>query len=423
MAKIINVFKALFFIGLIILITSQSVWRPLDSGEQARFYTRQFEFDYFYWTIQSLWEKIGQATLGLQYYFSPVQARGIVDDLLNLLDQIQSLEDQIRQIYADPQISNPKMESGPLLTQKQNLEQLFNQHEPLAESVIQYQVGAILSVEGINIFGQTLPPVLFKLTSLPDQLILSPRTVIREDASISLNPGLSTSQMDELENNVIKGLNVSALIVPLGGVGVYPTMIYRESSLEYLLKVVAHEWIHNYLTLRPLGWHYDDNSQLRAMNETTADICGTEISQAVLRYFYPDKAPPSPFSQEGIFAVKSSLYVGQNQVPFDFNQEMHATRIQVDNLLSQGKVDEAEQFMESKRQIFWNNGYLIRKLNQAYFAFYGAYAELPISAAGNDPVGPAVRLLRDKSANLADFLNRMAGMTSFEILKQNISSF
>jgi hypothetical protein len=48
---------------------------------------------------------------------------------------------------------------------------------------------------------------------------------------------------------------------------------------------------------------------------------------------------------------------------------------------------------------------------------------LPISAAGNDPVGPAVRLLRDKSANMADFLNRMAGMTSFEILKQNTSSF
>jgi len=409
--------------GLIILITSQSVWHPLDPGEQAHFYTRRYEFDYFYWTIQSLWEKGGQATLGLQHYFSPVQQRRVVDDLLNLLDQIHSLDDQISQIYADPQVKNPKIESESLLTQKQNLEQLFDQREPLVESVIQYQIGTVLSVEGINLLGQPFPPVLFKLTSLPDQLILSPRTVIREDASISLNPGLSTSQMDELENNVANGLNVSALIVPLGGVGVYPTMVYRESSLEYLLKVVAHEWIHNYLTFRPLGWHYDDNSQLRAMNETTADICGTEISQAVLRYFYPDKVSPSPFSQEGIFAVKSSLNDNQKLASFDFNEEMHATRVQVDKLLSQGKVDEAEQFMESQRQIFWDNGYQIRKLNQAYFAFYGAYAELPLGAAGNDPVGPAVRLLRTKSANLADFLNRIAGMTSFEILKQYISSY
>jgi len=421
--KTLKIIRGFLFIGLIILFTSQSVWHPLDTGEQARYYTRQFEFDYFYWTIQSLWEKGGQAALGLQHYFSPVQQRRIVNDLLDLLNQLHSLEDQIRQIYANPEVKNPTMESESLLAQKQNLEAIFDQQGSLAESVIQYQISTILSAKGINFAGQPLPPVLFKMTSLPDQLILSPRTVIHEDASISLSPGLTARQMDELEDKVSSGLNESALIVPLGGVGVYPTMVYRESSLEYLLKVVAHEWVHNYLTLRPLGWHYDDNPQLRSMNETTADICGTEISQAVLRYFYPDKAPPSPYSQEGIFAVKSSLNQDQNQAPFDFNKEMHATRVQVDNLLLHGKVEEAEQFMELKRQLFWENGYQIRKLNQAYFAFYGAYAESPLGAAGNDPVGPAVRLLREKSGSMADFLNRIAGMTSFELLKQNISSY
>ena len=419
--KTLKIIRGFLFIGLIILFTSQSVWHPLDTGERARYYTRQFEFDYFYWTIQSLWEKREQAALGPQLYFSPIQQRHIVDDLLDLLNQLHSLDDQICQIYANPEAKNPKMESESLLAQQQNLEAIFDQQGSLAESVIQYQISTILLVKGINFAGQPLPPVLFKLTSLPDQLILSPRTVIREDASISLSPGLTTNQMDDLENKVARGLNVSALIVPLGGVGIYPTMVYRESSLEFLLKVVAHEWIHNYLTLRPLGWHYDDNPQLRSMNETTADICGTEISQAVLRYFYPDKAPPSPYSQEGIFAVKNSL--NQDQLPFDFNKEMHATRVQVDNLLSKGKVEEAENYLELKRQVFWDNGYQIRKLNQAYFAFYGAYAESPLGAAGNDPVGPAVRLLREKSGSMADFLNRIAGMTSFELLKQNISSY
>jgi hypothetical protein len=421
--KTFKIIRGILFIGLIILFTSQSVWHPLDTGERARYYTRQFEFDYFYWTIQSLWKKGEQASLGLQNYLRPIQQRHIVDDMLNLLNQLDSLDDQIFQIYTNPEVKNPKVESESLLAQKQTLEAIFDQQGPLAEVVIQYQISTILSVKGINFAGQTMPPVLFKMTSLPDQLILSPRSEIREDASISLSPGLTAHQMDDLEDKVSNGLNVSALIVPLGGVGVYPTMVYRESSIEYLLKVVAHEWVHNYLTLRPLGWHYEKNQQLRSMNETTADICGTEISQAVLRYFYPDKVSPMPYSQEEIFAVKSSVNQDQKPMPFDFNKEMHATRVQVDSLLSQGKVEEAEQFMELKRELFWENGYQIRKLNQAYFAFYGAYAESPLGAAGNDPVGPAVRLLREKSNNMADFLNRIGAMTSFEVLIQNISSY
>jgi hypothetical protein len=76
--------------------------------------------------------------------------------------------------------------------------------------------------------------------------------------------------------------------------------------------------------------------------------------------------------------------------------------------------------MEQRREFFWKNGYLIRKLNQAYFAFYGAYADVPGGAAGEDPVGPAVRALRAQSPSLADFVNTIAWMTSFEQLQQAI---
>jgi len=74
--------------------------------------------------------------------------------------------------------------------------------------------------------------------------------------------------------------------------------------------------------------------------------------------------------------------------------------------------------MEMRRQIFLKNGYLIRRLNQAYFAFHGAYADEPGGAAGKDPVGPAVRALRAKSSSLAEFLNRISWMTSFEQLQE-----
>jgi len=103
---------------------------------------------------------------------------------------------------------------------------------------------------------------------------------------------------------------------------------------------------------------------------------------------------------------------------------MHETRITVDQLLAEGKIDEAEEYMEARRVIFWDNGYRhLRKLNQAYFAFHGAYADEPGGAAGatEDPVGSAVRQLRADSPSLAAFLNRISWMSSFEQLLEALN--
>ena len=78
--------------------------------------------------------------------------------------------------------------------------------------------------------------------------------------------------------------------------------------------------------------------------------------------------------------------------------------------------------MEQRRIMFVENGYMIRKLNQAYFAFHGAYADMPGGAAGEDPVGPAVRLLRAEAGSLSDFLKRIAWMNSFEDLQKSVNS-
>jgi hypothetical protein len=78
--------------------------------------------------------------------------------------------------------------------------------------------------------------------------------------------------------------------------------------------------------------------------------------------------------------------------------------------------------MEAQREYLWENGYFIRRLNQAYFAFYGAYADVPGGAAGQDPVGPAVRELRARSESLAQFLDRISWMTSFEALQEVVAT-
>lgn len=412
--RFLLVIRVLLPLLLLPLITTSSIWYPQQPGDQARLYTRPLEFDYFYWTLQSLWEKSSQATLAVESRINSFKSRVIILDFLDLIKQINDIDQQILQVYSNPEITNPGEDARALIAQKERAEAAFAQQRLLAESILQSQISAVLTEEGLNFIQSPFPPVLFKITSLPDQLILSPRSIIRVEASISLEPGLTDQQKDELEKNVSESLDVSALVVPLGGVGVYPTMVYREASLEYLIRVIAHEWIHNYLAFKPLGWHYDASPQLRTMNETTAELCGTEISQAVMRHFYAERA--STGKDKDVFAVSYN----QN-ASFNFNKEMHATRVAVDELLEQGKIEEAEQLMEEKRGFFWENGYQIRKLNQAYFAFYGAYADKPLGAAGNDPVGPAVRALREKSRTMQEFLKQISVMTSFEVLQKAIS--
>ena len=70
----------------------------------------------------------------------------------------------------------------------------------------------------------------------------------------------------------------------------------------------------------------------------------------------------------------------------DFGKLMRETRLTVDRLLAEGQIQEAESYMEVQRKLLTENGHPIRKLNQAYFAFYGTYAHGPASV---DPIGPA----------------------------------
>jgi hypothetical protein len=155
------------------------------------------------------------------------------------------------------------------------------------------------------------------------------------------------------------------------------------------------------------------------MNETTAAIAGKELGRAVVAAFYPEYLPPP----EPPIQPQPQVQPGESQEPqeFNFRQAMHETRINVDRLLAEGRVQEAETYMEARRIFIWNHGYHIRKLNQAYFAFYGAYADQPGGAAGEDPVGAAVRALRETSPNLTAFVNRIAWMWSFEQLQQYLS--
>jgi hypothetical protein len=402
---------AIFFAGL---LGGSSLLISLKPSEAARRYTRSVEFDYVSWTLEALGVKLDQAALDSPNYFSESASHQIVVDYIHLMDGILSSEDQLNKLYSDPQVQTPNAASLSLKTELNSLYARQRQLAPLAEAVLQEQISATLADLDLTTGGQPLPPVLFHISPLPYDLIISPRDKIQQDAAISLLPDLSVDQQVKLENQVDSGLNVSSLVVPVGGIGSYPTMVMRTTALDWLSDTIAHEWTHNWLTLRPLGLNYDTSPELRTMNETTASIAGHEISVLVLKRYYPELA-----DEYTIQAV--NLPLTPIKPDFNFNQEMHITRVHVDALLAQGMITVAEDYMEQRRLFFWQNGYAIRKLNQAYFAFYGAYADVPGGPAGEDPVGPAVRALRARSATLTDFLKTISQMDSFKQLQAAVS--
>jgi hypothetical protein len=417
MRKVRRFFAAVFFIFLASLALVSSSLPNLDPFGPARAYTRSFEFDYLGWILDALGVKIGQFALDASSYLTPQERSAAVRQYLQMIGEIQQVSARINDVYANPSVKDPLAATQDLRLQLEALRGQRAQLGPVAEAILQSQVSEVAASLGLTLGGQPIPPVLYHSTPLPEALIISPRTVIRQDADFSLLPDLTVEQKDRLENQVDRTLNVSSLVVEIGGVGVYPTMVDETGDLNWLTEVVSHEWTHNFLTLRPLGASYLNSPALRTMNETTASIAGKEVGREVMKRFYPDLMPP-----ETSASPPQSGDSGSAAAPvFDFRAEMHTTRLTVDQLLAAGNVDQAERYMEQRRVFLWDHGYHIRKLNQAYFAFYGAYADLPGGAAGNDPVGTAVRTLRSDSSSLAIFLNRISLMWSFEQLQQAVS--
>ena len=421
--RILQVFDFLALAIAIIIATGGDIPRFTGQEDHVRVYTREIEFDYPNWVWDAAWLKFKQGTISSPFIFDRDTNKQIVFEYLRVTNELNQTRSAIEQVYANPDIKDKEANSAFLREQRDKLTARQAQLAPFSEAVLQSQVGEVFAEFGLTTAGQTIPPTLYHISSTPLALIVSPRDRIEQITNISVLPTLTLDQQIQLEDKVSKAMNVSTLVVPIGGVGVYPTMVTETTDLNWTLNTIAHEWTHNYLNVRPLGLNYSTTPELRTMNETTASIVGGEVGNYVLQNYYSEMLPtafkPNLVSFNDRLLPSNKL---DNPPPFDFRAEMHTTRVRVDELLAEGKIEEAEAYMEHRRQVFWQNGYLLRKLNQAYFAFHGAYADVPGGAAGEDPVGPAVRALRAKSASLADFVKTIAWMTSFEELQEAIQS-
>lgn len=413
MKQILNIVLNLLIVLALILPIQGSVVDPTEELEQIRAFSRVYEFDYVTWTVSALVRKLVQSTLKVNQYLPLPEKRELIFDYLNLRNEISVLQAELSILLSDPNEENREQRETNLRTELNQKDRLRIELAPIIEQILQDQLNSTLVDLDLAYGGQLLPPVLYK--SEPDSfaLIVSPRNEIRQAANLMLVRGLTLDEIISLEEGIEKNLNLSALVVGIGGVGLYPSMIIETGNLDWLIRVISHEWTHNYLTLRPLGMLYGTSPELTTINETVADLSADDIQRRTFELYYPERLPPEPDPQLEEEPSTQNNEVEPVPIPdgiFDFRAEMHLTRLEVDRLLAKGRIDDAESYMELRRIYFWENGYLIRRLNQAYFAFHGSYAAEPGGAAGEDGVdlGAELRELKRKTPSYQEFMSLVA---------------
>lgn len=372
-------------------------------------------FDFFSWEVGALFSKAGNEWIAPQDTLSPEQRHDLVIAYMAGISHASRLRGEINQIYSQYEETRAAKEAASKEQELANLRTWLKTRQNLVEGIMEEQVSTELEAEGFGRAGIVLPPVKIRFTPLPLLLVTSLRAEITREGDIHLRPGIPIGEQEHLEETVDLAFeDKRALVTPIGGLSAYPAMILETDNLVWLVDTFAHEWTHHWLAAHPLGAHYGDNGQMTSINETTASIVGREIGRKVILEYYPelaDRLPPLPVPPEKPPMTGGEI-VWPEEPPadqFDYGREMRETRLHVDELLSQGEVEEAESYMEARRQMFVERGYNIRKLNQAYFAFYGSYATSP--STGN-PIGGQLEWLFGQSASLSAYLQTVARITS-----------
>lgn len=270
------------------------------------------------------------------------------------------------------------------------------------EEAIEAAISAALAEEGLATLGEFIfPPVDIRLNEPPKLLVTSPRNAIRRTHDVLLRSDVTLRQREAMEERLLRDADLSALVEDIGGLATYPASIPTTQPMRWTMEAAAHEWLHHYFFFRPLGQNMFNNGDMVTLNETIASIAGAELGDRAFTLL-GGEIPPD--------AAQASQAAGGGPQAFDFQAEMRSTRQRVDALLGEGDVEGAEAYMEERRWLFVENGYPIRKLNQAYFAFYGTYADLPASSS---PIGGQVHRLRELIPDLGDFIARVAQISDY----------
>lgn len=277
---------------------------------------------------------------------------------------------------------------------------------PVVEETLEAAISGVVDAMGVSgrLGPVRWPPIDFTFERGGLVLVRSPRDAVQRLPDVLLRPDVTLLEQVGLETEAeALAPDASALVVRIGGVATYPAQVSPDGDLRSTLRLAAHEWTHHWLIFRPLGRHWFDGGELQSINETVADLFAEEVGDAAYTLLtgIPVERPPWQLP---------TLTAPTEPEPgvFDYTLQMRATRLRLDELLATGDVPGAEAYLEQRRLAFVEHGYAIRRLNTAWFAFFGTYGG---SAGTVSPIEAQLRAIRADAGSIPAFLERVASIT------------
>lgn len=391
---------ALLSLGVLVVA---GIFTPVaEFDRQLQRIVQPYAFDVAQWQLRALAGELKVFLEGKHMETKPT----VLTKYFSLVAEIESLKASLNALGSSAE------QLAPLKARLNHLEEQRAMLVDEVERTLQSQIRKVLLERRIVGPEFVFPPMRFKLEPPPSLLVISPRDRILLLRRVLLRQDLDLEQRESIESEA-DGFGVSSLVVNLGGFAAgYPALISENASPRFIINAAVEEWLHQYLAFTPLGFLYllditgvRPDPDIVTMNETLVGMVSEEISTEVYATYYGTQGSGSEDS-----VPESEL---------DFDREMKQTRWKVDQYLAQGNIEEAERYMEERRQYFVANGHYIRKLNQAYFAFYGIYAYEPASIS---PIYEDLKELRALSPSLKQFLDSVAGMTSYQELRKALAA-
>ena len=146
---------------------------------------------------------------------------------------------------------------------------------------------------------------------------------------------------------------------------------------------------------------------MTSLNETLANLAGKEIGRTV----YNQMTGEYIETLEPPYIPGDENESEEEPDEFDLREFMHDTRLRTDELLELGNIEEAEAYMEERRKALVENGHNVRKLNQAYFAFHGLYADGPASTS---QLARQMWELREQVDDAGDLVKALQTVSNYE---------
>ena len=394
------------FLALLVLAAGRGDFRPSTLDLTVN----PYKYNLVRWEVSHFLDKWVHKLADLMPWTSEPSRQERINQAKTFFDLGQRQEELERQLLRPVSGTGSGEPEHQLQVLSAELEIIVKQRERIrstVEETIESEISAVLSQEGFaSRIGLIFPPVDTVFSRSPGVLILSPRDRIQRLETILMKPGLNDETKDQIEDRILREEGLAALVENSGGVAAFPSVVSESGGLHHAVVIAAHEWLHHWFFFQPLGQHFWDNSQMTTLNETAATLGGQAIGDRVFT------------AMTGEQVIRDTqLQPAEDEGTFDFDAAMRETRIRTEELLVEGRIVEAEAYMEQRRQLMVANGHFIRKINQAFFAFHGSYAT---SAASISPIDDQLRELRNSTDTLEDFVKTVATFARYQGLLDHL---